>query len=150
MAANPEIVAKIPPILMRTLASTYELYFASQVAHWNVEGSDFVQLHGLFKDMYADAADAIDGVAERIRQLDVMIPTSLIALLQQSPVVASQDKKYVDRLYDLHEKLKEQWDSIAVVADAAEDSATVDMAGKRAGVHGKFCWMLRALTRPQN
>lgn len=147
MSNQNVISVKIPPILLRTLASTYELYYTSQVAHWNVEGSDFVQLHSLFKDSYEDAADSIDEIAERIRQLDVKIPSTIQELLSQSPITADQSKKYVEQLLSLHEKLEDQWNSIAVVAEAAEDSATVDMAGKKAGSHGKFKWMLRSLTR---
>ena len=150
MANQTAIAAKIPSILLRTLASTYELYYASQVAHWNIEGPQFVQLHEIFKDSYTDAADAIDLIAERIRQLDTVVPTSLPELLKLSPITANQELKFVERLYELHEKVEAQWNSIAVIAEAAEDSATVDMAGKRAGEHGKFCWMLRSLTRKQN
>lgn len=144
------ISEKIPTILLRVLAGTYQLYFSSQIAHWNVEGPTFVQLHSLFKDSYEDSSSAIDEIAERIRQLDVMIPKDITTILENSPFTTDTSKQFIDQLYEIHEKLKEQWDSIAVVADAAEDSATVDMAGKRAGVHGKFCWMLRSLTKPQN
>lgn len=150
MADKNVIAEKIPPILLRALASTYELYYASQTAHWNVEGPDFISLHDLFKDMYENAANTIDEVAERIRQLDEMIPNTLPELLKQSAVTADQEKTLTDKLFELHEKLEDQWNSIAVVAEAAEDSATVDVAGRKAGEHGKFCWILRSLSRKHN
>lgn len=150
MAANNMISEKIPTILLRTLASTYQLYFASQNAHWNVEGPNFIQLHSIFKDSYDDASGAVDEIAERIRQLDVKIPNTLQDLIGLSPIAPDVNMPLIDRIYDMHEKIEQQWNSIAVVAEAAEDAATVDMAGKRAGAHGKFCWMLRSLTRTAN
>ena len=145
MANQNLVAAKLPPILMKTLASTYELYYAAQVAHWNVEGPEFIQLHALFKDIYDDAAEAIDLIAERIRQLNTMIPATLPELLKLSSITNDTSKTFVEQLYALNQKMVDQWNNIAVVAEAAEDSATVDMAGKRAGTHDKFCWMLRSL-----
>lgn len=146
---KPEISEKIPQILLRALASTYTLYFTSQVAHWNVEGPNFIQLHSLFKDSYEDAADTVDTIAERVRQYEVMIPSSLTELLSLSTFTQTNDT-FIKELLDMHTKLKDQWDNIAVVAEAAEDSATVDLAGKRAGVHSKFAWMLRSLQKASN
>jgi starvation-inducible DNA-binding protein len=147
MANQNLITAKIPPILMRTLASTYVLYYSAQAAHWNVEGPYFVQLHDLFKDIYDDAAKSIDEIAERIRQLDVKIPPTIKELIEHSPFEPDKSKIHVEQLLELHAKLEDQWNAIAVVAEAAEDAATVDMAGKKAGTHAMFKWMLRSLTR---
>lgn len=146
---NTEISEKIPQILLRALASTYTLYFASQIAHWNVEGPNFPQLHDMFGDIYSDAFDSIDLVAEQIRQYDVKIPETFQEIISHSSITASTDT-YTKQLLDLQEKLKEQWDKIAVVAEAAEDSSTVDLAGKRAGVHSKFAWMLRSILKENN
>jgi len=146
---DKEISEKIPKILLRALGSTYTLYFASHIAHWNVEGQNFTQLHAIFKDIYDDAFATIDEIGEKIRQYDVKIPSTFQEIMDSSAIKASEEP-YTKQLLELHEKLKEQWDSIAVVADAAEDSSTVDMAGKRAGVHSKFAWMLRSLLKENN
>lgn len=148
--STKEIKDKIPEILLKALANTYTLYSASQIAHWNIEGPEFVQLHQLFSDSYSDAADAVDSIAERIRQLDVIIPKTLSELISHTTAKFDSEQSYVDQIKSIHEKLVEQWNDIAVVAEAAEDSATVDMAGKRAGQHGKFTWMLRSLSRKAN
>lgn len=146
---KPEISEKIPQILLRALASTYTLYFSSQIAHWNVEGENFTQLHSLFGDIYSDAFSAIDEIAEKIRQYDIKIPSTIKEILSNSPIEQS-DEPYIKQLLEINKKLKDQWDNIAVVADAAEDSSTVDMAGKRAGVHSKFAWLLRSLLKENN
>ncbi len=146
---NIEISKKIPQILLRTLASTYTLYFASHIAHWNVEGSNFNQLHQLFSDIYNDAFSSLDEIAERIRQYDVKIPDTFQEIIANSAVTTSNEP-YIKQLLELQEKLKEQWDKVSVVSDAAEDSATTDLAAKRAGVHGKFVWMLKSLLKDNN
>lgn len=144
-----KIKEKMPQILMKALANTYTLYYRSQAAHWNVEGQDFYQLHQLFQTIYEDAADAIDQIAERIRQYDEKLPLSLCDLLEGATLKMpkSGSDSHVETLYDIHTQLHEQWDNIATVAESVEDSATVDMAGKRAGVHAKFAWMLKAINK---
>jgi starvation-inducible DNA-binding protein len=141
---------KIPQILLKTLANVYTLYYASQTAHWNIEGPSFFQLHQLFQESYLDSATSIDEIAERIRQYDVKIPNELVVLLDEKTVTVKENSNYVSQLKSLHESLEKQWNDISVVAEDAEDYATVDMAGKRAGVHGKFAWMLRSLEKESN
>lgn len=144
-----EISQKIPQILLRTLASTYTLYFASHIAHWNVEGHNFNHLHQLFSDIYNDAFSSLDEIAERIRQYDVKIPNTFQEIMANSAITTSNEP-YIKQLLEIQEKLKEQWDKVAVVSDAAEDSATTDLAAKRAGAHGKFAWMLKSLLKENN
>lgn len=138
---------KLPQILLKALANTYVIYFKGQSAHWNVEGPDFYQLHQIFQASYEESYDAIDGIAERIRQYDVKIPEAFEQVLKESTLMIPKSGSYVEVLYDLHEQLHKQWDTISSVAEAAEDSATVDMAGKRAGAHAKFAWMFKSIKK---
>ena len=45
------------------------LYGQSKHAHWNVKGSNFIQLHELFDDLATDLLEHLDNVAERAVQL---------------------------------------------------------------------------------
>lgn len=143
---NQEIKIKMPKLLLQALADTYNLYYQSQVSHWNIEGKDFYQYHKLFQEMYEDSADAIDTIAERIRALDSLIPESIQQLFS---LVKSDNSNpsYITRLFQLHVALSEEWDVIAKAADTIADSGTVDMAGKRAAEHSKFAWMLRSIQK---
>jgi starvation-inducible DNA-binding protein len=56
-------------ILNQDLANTLDLYSQTKQAHWNVKGSDFIQLHEFF-DRIADMIfPYIDKIAERVMAL---------------------------------------------------------------------------------
>ena len=56
-------------LLNRQLADTTDLYSQVKQAHWNVKGSDFIQLHELFDDIAAHLLDFADMIAERATTL---------------------------------------------------------------------------------
>jgi len=47
------------------LADSVDLYSQIKWAHWNVKGSDFIQLHELFDSVAAHVLDQTDTIAER-------------------------------------------------------------------------------------
>ena len=55
--------------LIRALADEYSVQFYSQVAHWNVTGPDFQQLHALFEESYTVCNESVDVVADQARIL---------------------------------------------------------------------------------
>ena len=63
--------------LRTLLANIVTFYFQAQGCHWNVEGEDFSQYHGLFGDIYDDVYDMIDPLAENIRKLGEYAPFNL-------------------------------------------------------------------------
>ncbi len=62
--------------LSKLLADTYSLYLKTHSFHWNVTGPQFNSLHLMFETQYVALWTAADGVAERIRTLDVFAPGS--------------------------------------------------------------------------
>ena len=42
------------------LADSYALMGLSHLAHWNIEGSDFFQLHKAFEEQYENLFEAVD------------------------------------------------------------------------------------------
>src|SRR5580700_5377328 len=52
------------------LADSYALMALTHLAHWNVEGSDFFQLHKIFQEQYENLFETVDELAERVRALD--------------------------------------------------------------------------------
>jgi starvation-inducible DNA-binding protein len=61
--------ARIIEILNARLADATDLKTQTKHAHWNVKGSDFIQLHELFDDIAPHFDDYSDLVAERVAQL---------------------------------------------------------------------------------
>lgn len=61
-----EAVEIIEP--MNTLLANYAVHQQKLKAfHWNVKGQDFFELHQLFEELYIEANNNIDVLAERIR-----------------------------------------------------------------------------------
>ena len=52
-------------LLNARLADAFDLYSQLKQAHWNVKGSDFIQLHALYDTVAADVIDHVDMIAER-------------------------------------------------------------------------------------
>ena len=56
-------------ILNQDLADTLDLYSQTKQAHWNVKGSDFIQLHEFFDRIAEMIFPYIDKLAERVMAL---------------------------------------------------------------------------------
>jgi DNA-binding ferritin-like protein len=56
-------------LLNARLADTFDLYSQLKQAHWNVKGSDFIQLHELYDAIAADVLKHVDTIAERATAL---------------------------------------------------------------------------------
>jgi starvation-inducible DNA-binding protein len=61
--------AKLVELLNRQLADSLDLYTQSKYAHWNVKGSDFIQLHELFDSVATHVLEFTDLIAERATAL---------------------------------------------------------------------------------
>src|ERR1700692_727104 len=72
--ANRKIVAEQ---LSKLLADEFVLYTKTLNAHWNLEGPDFHSVHLYFEELYEQAQEFIDSVAERIRQIGHYAPATL-------------------------------------------------------------------------
>jgi starvation-inducible DNA-binding protein len=134
--------------LSRLLADTYSLYLKTQNFHWNVRGQEFYSLHLLFEKQYQEMADAVDEVAERIRALGFYVEASFSSFKGKSAI--QEEEKVLnakDMLHSLiqgHETLARGVRKVAEIADKEKDFATVDMIGRRLGVHEKMVWFLRS------
>ena len=60
---------KLVDLLNRQLADTTDLFTQLKYAHWNVKGTDFIQLHLLFDDVAAHLVGFTDLIAERATTL---------------------------------------------------------------------------------
>jgi starvation-inducible DNA-binding protein len=56
-------------LLNRSLATAVDLALQSKQAHWNVKGPNFYSLHQLFDQVYGQATEWVDEIAERAVQL---------------------------------------------------------------------------------
>lgn len=141
--------AEVTNTLRSALTATFNFYFCAHSYHWNVVGPDFSQLHELFGDIYADAHQAVDDLAERLRTLDEMAPRSLKELSGASDVDASAE--------NAAEMIDELENENALLIAALNDACTAAVKAGKAGLsnflqdridkHAKWGWMLRATAR---
>jgi starvation-inducible DNA-binding protein len=64
-----EARGKLVEVLNHQLADSLDLYAQAKYAHWNVKGSDFIQLHELFDSVAAHLLEFTDLIAERATAL---------------------------------------------------------------------------------
>lgn len=137
--------------LAGALADTYSLLIKTHAVHWNVEGPMFFAVHNLTEAQYTDLFAAADVIAERIRALGQLTPTSPKSLLSSTVVediTTPQDAPAMcESLAKDHSKIAKRLHDVIELAEEARDPVTADLATARAAFHEKAAWMLRALAK---
>ena len=138
--------------LQTLLADSYALMAQTHLAHWNVEGPGFFQLHKAFQRQYEELFTAIDDVAERLRALDVLAPGGLKTLakssrLEEMAVGTAPAKDFVAHLIDSHEILVGNAHALREAAGGSGDLETQDLVIGRLRAHEKTLWMLKSFLK---
>ena len=147
---NQETSTSICQHLNQMVADTYGLIGQLHLAHWNVEGTDFVTLHEQFQAQYEELFVAVDDLAERVRILGHYAEGGLKRMAERSqvdegPAASSQSaKEWVSSLILAHEQVIAT--GLAARKEAAEagDAETEDMLIARIQVHQKAVWFLNS------
>ncbi len=80
-------------IALKKLMANYQVYYHKmRNKHWNIEGSDFFELHEEFENEYNDAKENIDLIAERIRVFGIMPGMTMKEVLKISQIEESTEK----------------------------------------------------------
>ena len=146
--------AAVPVVkgLKTLLADTYALLAQTHIAHWNVEGPNFFQLHTAFQTQYEELFEAVDEIAERLRALEVIAPGGLKMLAEASEVeeitadhLPARD--FVAHLIEGHELLLSHAAALRNDCNEAGDLETQDMVIGRIRVHDKTVWMLKSFLK---
>jgi starvation-inducible DNA-binding protein len=135
--------------LTTLLADSYALLGQTHLAHWNVEGPAFFELHVAFQKQYEEIFEAVDEIAERLRALDVLAPGGLKTLASLSTVTElaadrMPARDFVAHLIECHEIVVETGTTLRKAAEELGDLETQDLAIKRIQTHQKTLWMLRS------
>ena len=137
--------------LKKALADTFAFALKSQNFHWNVEGPNFVQLHGFFGDLYEDAFGAVDAIAEHIRTLNAYAPGSFSRFKDltsiQDEVNVPSAMSMVVKLTDDNAKVISTLTSAMKIADKNGKANISNFLQDRIDTHEKHGWMLRATSK---
>lgn len=117
--------AEIVKALNDTLC-TYQIFFHKlQSFHWNVVGSDFLDVHDITQEMYEKGLKEIDDIAERIRVFGQNPEVKITEYLRHSLIeetsheksaeymmyeIISDIEKLTENLLDVHGKASENGD----------------------------------------
>ncbi|MEM8655186.1 MAG: DNA starvation/stationary phase protection protein [Pseudomonadota bacterium] len=133
------------------LADTYCLVFKTHAYHWNVEGPLFYSVHNLTEEHYSNMFEAADELAERIRALGELAPSSLRDIVSRSRVEDRAGEistaQMVEDLAADHERLAHRLHALAELAADNRDIVTEDLATARSAFHEQAAWMLRAIAK---
>lgn len=132
--------------LQEALADTFRLYRDTHLAHFNVRGPSFPQLHTLLEQQYNELWEAVDLVAERIRALGHLVTHGALAL--PTSELPQEAGEMLGFLAAAHSKSAAQWQRLFDTAEGAEDHATGDLCNGRIRAHQKHAWMLGATVEP--
>ena len=144
-------------IMTKELEKKLNLYLANQLVdyvkkhnlHWNLKGTQFFTLHAKLEELYDEANDILDEVAERILALGgnpvsnmkEALSMATIKELENGPKSTEQTIKAL--ISDTDYWIKDSKE-IAELADKEGDSVTNDMFNGYTKAYQKLAWMLKA------
>jgi starvation-inducible DNA-binding protein len=139
-------------MLSRVLSDTFILYMKTYAVHWNYTGANFFSIHKMTEAQYAELAEAVDEIAERVRALGHETPISLDDILDDGDLNEIKSGKIsssamLEDLAKSHDLLAKRAKEAADAADAADDDYSNDMMVGRIGAHQKAAWMLKSLLK---
>ena len=136
-------------ILNGRLADSFDLYSQLKQAHWNVKGTDFIQLHELYDAVAESVLEFVDMIAERATALGGMaLGTARMAAsattLDEYPLDAVAGKETVevvaDRLAAFGASAREAIDTTTELGD----QDTADLFTEISRAIDKHLWFVEA------
>ena len=136
-------------LLNARLADTFDLYSQLKQAHWNVKGSDFIQLHKLYDDVAESVLEYVDMIAERATALGGLAHgtarmAAAASTLDEYPVGAVEGTDTVSAIAD---RLAAYGASVRAAIDAAvdlHDQDTADLFTEVSRAIDKHLWFVEA------
>lgn len=134
--------------LTALLADYQVLYHKLRGYHWTVTGPLFFGLHAKFEELYDDAAEKVDALAERLVARGARPPVTIkdalaVARLKEDAGHPSANDMVRSITADL-ETLNTSVRALSRASDEAGDSTTVNLLDGFADGQEKTIWMLRA------
>lgn len=142
---------KIAAALSLLLADFQVFYANLRGFHWNIKGHAFFTLHSKFEEMYNDAAEKIDEIAERILMLGGEPENRFSEYLKVSRVkeisgVSCAEKSLENVLETLSHLIAEERKILATASELADESTLALLSGYLQEQE-KTVWMLVAWTK---
>ena len=131
------------------LADEHILYVKTRNYHWNVEGSNFMEMHKFYEGQYEQLSETIDDIAERIRSVGHYSNGRLtdflkITNLEEQAYTADQKVQIQNLLKDHETIIVRLLGEVDKFSDEFHDPASADFITGIVEMHEKIAWMLRS------
>lgn len=134
--------------MKRYFATHFQYYTKAHGFHANVVGPDFTEFHMLFGEIYEDAQDAIDDVAEHIRAIEGIAPFALARIAELGSI---EDSNEAPKAMKMTEELLADTQIVCDHIEECHDIATeykkyglINFLEGRLDIHAKLMWKLRS------
>ena len=128
---NEKKVADVVSALHQLLADFQVHYTNLRGFHWDIKGHGFFVLHGKFEDMYNDAAEKVDEIAERILMLGGTPENKFSEYLKVAKVKEISGitcgGEAVEHILETYSYLIGEERKVIELANEAGDDATADL-----------------------
>ncbi len=135
--------------LLNELLANYQIYYQNlRGFHWNVRGNRFFVLHAKFEELYNDAIEKVDEIAERVLTLGGVPLHSYaayakVATLEAKENVTDGDECLRGVVENIQVLLKQERELLQVAAEIGDDG-TQDVFSSYISEQEKLLWMLNA------
>lgn len=140
---------KTTKLLNSAFATNFMLYWQAHVAHVNTVGRNFISDHQLLGEIYEDAQENIDDLAEFLRIMGEDMPTKLEIVLAKSEIADTTkiqaDTGYIKTVYAAVECMIELYRELYEACEEEKYYALGNFVQDRLLTHEKQCWKLRSI-----
>lgn len=134
---------------LNQLLINYQVHYQNlRLFHWNVKGPFFFVLHDKFEELYRDAAEKIDEIAERVLSLEGTPKGSLNNIVANADVESHAEEAeandMVKAIITGNKKLIANLASVLEAANEANDEGTIDLFTSYIQELEKQNWMFKS------
>ncbi|WP_462319058.1 Dps family protein [Marinilabilia sp.] len=135
---------------LNELLASFQIYYQNlRGFHWNVKGKLFFTLHNKFEELYNDAAEKVDEVAERVLTLGGKPLHTFEDYLKASKIEVVKDEsdgaKLVEATLENLSTLIKLERELLPVAEEANDEGTAALLSDFISEQEKTAWMLNSV-----
>jgi DNA-binding ferritin-like protein len=113
---DPEKAEQLVDALNTDLAATYVLYHQIKKHHWNVEGAEFLELHGYLGEIAADLEEGADELAERAQAIGGVPLSGGSTFEKHAPIEPEEED-----VYDVRTSLRNDIEAFGVIIETIRD-----------------------------
>lgn len=145
---NEKEVSSVVASLQQLLADFQVYYTNLRGFHWNIKGHGFFVLHSKFEELYNDAAEKVDELAERVLMLGGTPANKFSEYLKVAKVkevdgVSNADEA-LNNILETYSYLIAEERKLLSLASEVNDEVTVTLMSDYLKEQEKMVWMLVA------